>query len=316
MSPPGRPKGEFHSAQHEASPVSAVPADAEPHPWDDAAQGWDRHAAWIRRWLHDATAAMLDAAHLTSGARVLDIAAGAGDQTLDIARHIGPSGAVLATDISPRILALAQERLRAAGVTTAATRVADAQALGLAGANFDAAVCRLGLMFCTSPLEALRGARAALRPTGRFSALVFSNPQANPCLVILARTAQRHAGVPARDPFEPGALMSLGQPGVMPRLLHEAGFVDIAVQPIAAPFALPSVQHYIEFVRSSASPVMQMLKPLPPAAQAAAWDEMTEQLQAFSTAQGWVGPNELLICSATASADEIHRHSRSGEATR
>ena len=284
--------------------MSAVIAEAAPHPWDDAAQGWDRHASVIRTWLHDATAAMLDAAHLTSGARVLDIAAGAGDQTLDIARRIGPSGAVLATDISPRILSLAQQRLRAAGVTTAATRVADAQALDLAGANFDATVCRLGLMFCTSPLQALRGARAALRPGGRFSALVFSNPQANPCLVILARTAQRHAGVPARDPFEPGALMSLGEPGAMPRLLHAAGFVDIAVQPIAAPFALPSVQHYIEFVRSSASPVMQMLKALPSAAQAAAWDEMTEQLQVFSTPGGWAGPNELLICSATASAEE------------
>ena len=259
---------------------------------------------------------MLDAARLTRGARVLDIAAGAGDQTLGIARHVGPSGAVLATDISPRILALAQDRLRAAGITTAATRIADAQTLDLAGANFDAAVCRLGLMFCTSPLQALQGARVALRPGGRFSALVFSHPQANPCLVILARTAQRHAGVPAPDPFEPGTLMSLGQPGVMPRLLHEAGFIDIAVQPIAAPFVLPSVQHYIEFVRSSASPVMQLLKALPPAAQAAAWDEMTEQLQVFSTAQGWVGPNELLLCSATASADDSQGHVRSGAATR
>jgi len=284
--------------------ASAAFAEPAPHPWDDAAQGWDHHATSIRTWLHGATAAMLDAAQLTRGARVLDIAAGAGDQTLDIAQRIGPGGAVLATDISPRILALAQDRLRAAGITTAATRVADAQTLDLAGANFDAAVCRLGLMFCTSPLQALQGARAALRPGGRFSALVFSQPQANPCLVILARTAQRHAGLPERSPFEPGGLMSLGQPGLMQRLLHQAGFVDIAVQSMAAPFVLPSVQHYVDFVRSSASPVMQMLKALPPAGQASAWDEMTEQLQVFSTPQGWAGPNELLICSATNGVDE------------
>lgn len=281
------------------SPLSAVIVDAAPHPWDDAAQGWDRHATLVRTWLRDATAAMLDAAHLSSGARVLDIAAGAGDQTLDIARRIGPRGAVLATDISPRILHLAQHRLREAGITNAATRVADAQSLDLAHADFDAAVCRLGLMFCTSPLRALLGARAALRPGGRFSALVFSNPQANPCLVTLLRTAQRHAGVPERDPYEPGTLMSLGQPGVMLRLLHEAGFVDIDVRPIAAPFVVPSAKHYIEFVRSAASPVMQELKALPRAAQVAAWDDMTEQLQMFSTPTGWSGPKELLICSAT-----------------
>ena len=134
--------------------------------------------------------------------------------------------------------------------------------------------------------------------------------------MILARTAQRHAGLPERSPFEPGALMSLGQPGLMPQLLHQAGFVDITVQPMAAPFVLPSVQHYVDFVRSSASPVMQMLKALTPAAQAAAWDEMTEQLQVFSTPQGWVGPNELLICSATAGADEAHAASRHGAPAR
>ncbi|MBK7060317.1 MAG: class I SAM-dependent methyltransferase [Rubrivivax sp.] len=288
----------------ESTSVGAALAEPPPHPWDDAAQGWNHHTTAIRTWLHDATAAMLDAAQLTPGARVLDIAAGAGDQTLDIAQRIGPGGAVLATDISPRILALAQARLRAAGITCAATRAADAQALDLAGANFDAAVCRLGLMFCTSPLQALQGIHAALRPGGRFSALVFSQPQANPCLVILARTAQRHAGLPDRNPYEPGSLMSLGQSGVMPRLLHQTGFTDIAVQPMAAPFVLPSVQHYIDFVRSSASPVMQMLKALPAAAQAAAWDEMRAQLQVFSTPQGWAGPNELLICSATAGINE------------
>ena len=134
--------------------------------------------------------------------------------------------------------------------------------------------------------------------------------------MILSRTAQRHAGVSAGDPFEPGTLMSLGQPGVMHQQLREAGFVDLAVEPIAAPFALPSVQHYIEFVRSSASPVMQLLKALPPAAQAAAWDDMSTQLQAFSTAQGWVGPNELLLCSATAGADEVPGRSRHGASTR
>ena len=309
------PQGELRSAQHEGTPVRTVHADAAPHPWDDAAQGWDQHASVIRTWLRGATAAMLDAAHLTPGARVLDIAAGAGDQTLDIAQRIGPGGAVLATDISPRILSLAHDRLRAAGIATAATRVADAQALGLAGANFDAAVCRLGLMFCTAPLQALQGAHAALRPGGRFSALVFSTPQANPCLVILARTAQRHAGVPAGDPFEPGTLMSLGQPGLMQRLLHAAGFADIAVQPMAAPFALPSVQQYIAFVRSSASPVMQLLKALPPAAQAAAWDDMTAQLQAFSTLEGWAGPNELLLCSATAGAGAPDNHALPGAPT-
>ena len=266
--------------------------------WDESAQGWHRNAALIRTWLRDATAEMLAAAQIAPGARVLDVAAGAGDQTLDIAQRVGALGTVLATDISPGILALAQDTVRAAGFSQVQTRVADAQALGLAGADFDAAVFRLGLMFCPSPLRALKEIRQALRPQGGLSALVFSHPAANPCLAILARTAQRHAGLPAGDPFAPGSLMSLGKPGLLAQWLREAGFTDIEVRPVSAPFSLPSAQDYIAFVRTSASPIIEMLKALPASAQQDAWDDMTCQLEAFSTARGWEGPNELLLCSA------------------
>jgi ubiquinone/menaquinone biosynthesis C-methylase UbiE len=269
------------------------------HPWDRAAEGWNQHSAVIRSWLEDATGAMLDAARIQPGARVLDIAAGAGDQTLDIARRVGPLGHVLATDISAQILMLARDRARAAGLQHVDTRAADAQSLGLDGAGFDAAVSRLGLMFCESPLDALRQARSALKPGGRFSALVFSQPQNNPCLVMLISTALRHAGLAPRSPYMPGTLMSLGEPGLLARLLHEAGFEGIEMRTIAAPFRLPTSRDYVDFVRTSGTPIMEILAPLPAAVQRAAWDDMAEQLNVFSTPTGWVGPNELLLCAAS-----------------
>lgn len=280
--------------------MMATPAldAAAGHAWDQAAHGWNRHTTVIRAWLEDATRAMLDAARIEPGARVLDIAAGAGDQTLDIARRVGPQGTVLATDISAPILALARANVRAAGLQQVETRVADAQALGLEGAGFDAAVSRLGLMFCETPLAALRGARAALKPGGRFSALVFSQPQHNPCLGVLMSTALRHAGLPPRSPYAPGTLMSLGEPGALARLLHEAGFTGIDVRTIAAPFHLPTSCDYVDFVRTSGTPIMEILAPLPASAQRAAWDDMAVQLNRFATPTGWVGPNELLLCGA------------------
>lgn len=273
------------------------------HPWDAAAAGWNHHAALIHDWLHDATLAMLDEAHIQPGARVLDIAAGAGDQTLDIARRVGSAGWVLATDVSPGILALAQKNARAAGLQQVSTQVADAQSLGLAGANFDAAVCRLGLMFCRSPLAALRQIRAALRPQGRFTALVFGPPARNPCLTMTLATARQHASLANFSPapasaFEPGTLMSLSKPGLLKELVQTAGFVDVAVHKISAPFHAPSAAHYVDFLRSSASPIIEILAPLSAAAQQEACNDMTEQLKVFSTASGWTGPNELLQCVA------------------
>ncbi len=275
---------------------------ATDQPWDKAATGWNDHTRIIRDWLRDATRMMLDAAQLKPGARVLDVAAGAGDQTLDIARRVGENGYVLATDISTRILELAQHNARAEGFSQIEAHVADAQSLGLEAGHFDAAVCRLGLMFCNDPLAALTGARAALKRGGRFSALVFSGPQNNPCLTITMRTALNHAGLSSQSPspFTPGTLMSLGKPGLLAQLLRDAGFAEITVQPIAAPFRLPTSRHYIDFLRSAAAPVIELLSALSELEKRSAWDDLEAQLNVFTTPSGWVGPNELLLATATA----------------
>jgi ubiquinone/menaquinone biosynthesis C-methylase UbiE len=269
--------------------------------WDAAAPAWDRHTALLNTWLRSPTAAMLDAAAVGPGARVLDVAAGAGDQTLATLRRVGASGHVLATDISATALALARSRVADAGFAGLAARVADAQALGAALGDdeppFDAVICRLGLMFCTQPLAALRGAWAALRPGGRYAALVFSGPAGNPCIATMVSTALRHAGRPPTSPFEPGTLMSLGQPAALAALLQGAGFVDVEVHALAAPMPLPGVADYIHFVKTAGLPIMALLAPLTATAQAEAWRDIEQQLARFATGDGWVGPNELLLGS-------------------
>ena len=290
----------------EAAPLATlgIPARANTQPWDAAAAGWNQHTALIHDWLHNATQAMLDDVHIGLGARVLDIAAGAGDQTLDIARRVGSKGLVLATDISPGILALAKKNAELAGLTQISTQVADAHSLGLAGTNFDAAVCRLGLMFCRSPLEALLQIRAALRPQGRFSALVFGAPGNNPCLTITFATARRHAALggavvgQVSSPFDPGSLMSLGKPGLLQELVQTAGFIDVAIQVVPASFVARSAAHYVDFLRTSASPLIEVLAPLSDSEKQATWCDMTEQLRVFDVPGGWLGPNELLKCIA------------------
>jgi SAM-dependent methyltransferase len=266
--------------------------------WDRCAKGWNEHAPSIRRWLAPATAAMLDMAGVRPGDRVLDVAAGAGDQTLDIARRVGPHGMVLATDLSPVILQCAKDNAEREGLSQVQTRVGDGEQLPVDSGSFDAVVCRLGLMLFTDPLQGLREMHRALRPGGGVCTLVFSAPEANPCIGILMRTALRHAGLPARDPFQPGGLLSLGKPGLLDELFHAAGLREVATTAIDAPFRLPSVQHYIGFVRTSASPVNQILGRLGAEAVQAAWDDIESQLAAFSTVDGWAGPNELLLTAA------------------
>jgi SAM-dependent methyltransferase len=263
--------------------------------WDAAANGWNDWGPAIAAWLRESTDAMLDVAAIGPGARVIDVAAGAGDQTLDIARRVGPAGSVLATDLSAGILAFAAGNARRAGLANVTTRVADGESLPADAIGFDAALCRLGLMFFPQPLQGLRGMHRALRPGGRAAVLVFGGPQANPCIVALVATALKHAGLPPRDPWQPGGLLSLGKPGLTDALFAEAGFTEVETRVLAAPFRLASVDDYLGFIRASASPILQIVNRLEPAARDAAWAEIAERLHAFDTADGWEGPNELLL---------------------
>jgi ubiquinone/menaquinone biosynthesis C-methylase UbiE len=84
--------------------------------WETAAEAWDRWGTFIGRWLKPATDRMLDFAQIGAGSQVVDVAAGAGEQTLTAARRVGPGGRVLATDISPGILRYARQAADAAGL--------------------------------------------------------------------------------------------------------------------------------------------------------------------------------------------------------
>ena len=266
--------------------------------WEKAARGWNDHTPQIRTWLRDATDAMLEMAAIGRGARVLDLAAGAGDQTLDIAARVGSRGRVLATDLSSAILEFAQDNARRAGYGNVETRVADGEHLPVDDASFDAAVCRLGLMFFPDPAQGLREMHRALKPGGRVCTMVFSRPEANPCITTLMAAALKRAGLPPRDPFQPGGLLSLGKPGLLDEMFRRAGFKDVATTTIDAPFRLPTARHYLEFVRASASPIQQILGRLDAGAADAAWAEIEERLRVFETAAGWEGPNELLLTAA------------------
>ena len=147
--------------------------------WQTAAESWHRWAPTLEAWLGAATETMLDMAAVAPGARVLDVAAGAGGQTLAAARRAGPDGRVLATDISSNILAFAERSAREAGLGNVETRVVDGEQLGVEPGTFDAVISRVGFIYFPDQHGAFVGMRHALRPGGRLAGIVYSTPEAN-----------------------------------------------------------------------------------------------------------------------------------------
>lgn len=265
--------------------------------WEDAADAWDAWGGLLEEWLGEATARMLDAVGAGNGGRVLDVAAGAGGQTVAAARRVGPEGEVVATDISPTILSYAAKRAAEAGVTNVDTVEADGETLdAFAGAGFDAVISRVGLIYFPDQHRALTGMRDALREGGRVGAVVYSTPDRNQFFSIPVSTIRGRAQLPPPQPGQPGPF-SLGAPGVLEARLTEAGFRDVRVETVPAPVRLPSAAECVRFERESFGALHQLLATVPEEERAGVWDEIEEALRQFEGPDGFVGPCELLVAS-------------------
>ena len=267
--------------------------------WEDAAEAWHRWGPTLEAWLGDATTSMLDAAGVATGARVLDVAAGAGGQSLAAARRIGPSGSVLATDISPTILTYAAKSAAEAGLTNVETAEADGEALGaLPAGSFDAVISRVGLIYFPDQQRALSGMRRALRDGGRMAAIVYSTPDRNEFFSVPVSIIRQRAQLPPPQPGQPGPF-SLGAPGALEAALSTAGFSEVTVTAVPAPLRLASAAECVRFERDSFGALHQMLAGVAPDDRQAVWDEIEAALSGFETPEGFVGPCELLVGSGT-----------------
>ena len=267
--------------------------------WEQAADAWHAWGPTLEAWLGEATEVMLDLANVGEGDRVLDVAAGAGGQSLAAARRVGPRGAVLATDISPAILEHAAAETRRAGLANLATRVMDGEQLDVEPSSFDAAISRVGLIYFPDRQRALTEIRRALRPGGRVSAIVYSTPEANAFFSLPVSIVRRRADLPAPAPGQPGPF-SLGQEGVIDRAYTDAGFSDVATRVVQAPLRMASAAECTRFERESFGALHQMLSGLPENEREEAWDEIEETLGQFDGPNGFAGPCELIVAAATA----------------
>ncbi|WP_298933181.1 methyltransferase domain-containing protein [uncultured Ramlibacter sp.] len=268
--------------------------------WEAAAQAWDHWSPLLSRWLGPATQVMLDAAGVVSGTRVLDVAAGAGEQTLVAARRAGAAGHVLATDISPTILRYAKAAAEKAGLANVETRELDGERHDLLpAASFDAAISRVGLIYFPDQHRALAGIRHALRPGGKFAAVVYSTPDKNPFFALPVGIIRRRAQLPPPLPGQPGPF-SLGAEGVLARTLEQAGFRDVHVERVDSPVRVATAAECVRFERESFGALLQMMSAMPDDERAATWAEIESTLAQFEAkGDGFVGPCEMLVGSGT-----------------
>ena len=266
--------------------------------WETAAEAWHRWGPVLEQWLGPATEIMLDLAGVREGSHVLDVAAGAGGQTLVAARRVGQRGKVIATDISSHILDFAADEARRAGLANVETQEMDGENLEFEPDSFDAVISRVGLIYFPDQQKALTSMRHVLKPGGKLTAIVYSTPDTNKFFSIPVSIIRRRAQLPPPLPGQPGPF-SLGNPGVLEQAYAQAGFRNVEVRTVPAPLRMRSATEFVQFARESFGALHQMLSGLPDTERSAAWQEIEDQLRAFEGPDGFVGPCELLVGAGT-----------------
>ena len=268
--------------------------------WEGAAPGWARWEATVATWMAPATETMLTMAGVNVGARVLDLASGAGSQTLLAARRVGAQGHVVASDIADTMLHHVRENASAAGLANVTTLAGAAEDLDVAAESFDAVICRLGLMLFVDPAKALVAMRRALRPGGKVAVVVFTTPAANAFMAHPMQILLRHAGKMPPAPGQPG-IFSLGVPGVIERLFADSGFVGVEQRTLALPLRMPSATQALAMMQEAFGAYRAVVSDRPEAVRVAAWAEVAETLKTFETPTGFIAPAEVLVAAGVKS---------------
>lgn len=229
---------------------------------------------------------------------VLDVAAGAGDQTLRVAKRVGPNGRVLATDIADEALRFAALEAQAQGIGNIEFRAMPCEKLASAEASFDAVVCRNGLQYLSDLPKGLAEIHRVLRPQGRFGAVVWAAPERNKFLSHSFSIAYRKLNMPAPGRDEPGPF-KLGYGDSFQSALEDARFREVQVAAVKAPAVFASAGDALEFQQQAIGILTQLLEDLPAAERADLWREVEAALRAFERDGSFFADGELLVGSGT-----------------
>ena len=262
--------------------------------WQSAAGAWYRWSAAIHQWLSGSTETMIAMAGIAPGHHVLDVAAGAGEQTISVAKKVGPEGYVLATDISPNILVYARKMACEAGLYNIETSAMDGEHLSLSDGSFDAVISRVGLIYFPDQQRALREMRRVLKPGGKVAAIVYSTPDKNSFFSIPISIIRNRAKLPPPLAGQPGPF-SLGGPGVIEKAFADAGFNNVKVIAIDSPVVMASAKECVQFEKESFGALHQMMVKLNVSEKEAVWQEIEQALSRFETGNSFNGPCEMLV---------------------
>lgn len=266
--------------------------------WDTAASGWKKWAPVIESGAQVINDRLVELADIRPGHKVLDIATGYGEPLVTILKRVGPTGHAVATDLSERMIELARERIADSGFDNVDFHVCNAETLEISEADFDAALCRWGLMLIPDPDACLKRVHELLKPGGHVAMAVFSEPGKTPWLTVAGATVRRAVGVGPPDPDEPN-IFRLADGAALEQRFRAAGFEDTRLEQVTGEFVYDSSDTYVRFMQDAARDISRLLDGESTERQQQIWEAVAEEALRYQASDGRIHLGFECHCIAT-----------------
>lgn len=252
---------------------------------------WERAAPVFTTAFATATGqfveALLDAAAVRAGTRVLDVACGPGVAASEAAAR----GAIaIGVDFSPAMLAVAQ-----AAHPAVTFLQGDAEALPCADAAFGAVVANFGVHHVPRPPLALAEAFRALRVGGRIAVSFWADPAQNVAWRLLLDAVRRHGDAIASDAPPPGG--GFGSVQQILDALRDAGFASLQAQLERHVWRHRGAASLVASLRAGTARMAALIDAQSPAALRAIVADIDANAAAWRDADGLALPIAAVIAS-------------------
>lgn len=217
---------------------------------------------------------LIQSANPQPGERILDVACGTGIVARQIARRVGSQGTVIGLDLDPEKITVARAAAEREGLAIE-WHTSPAERLPFSDGSFDLITCQFGLMFFSDRHAALMEMHRVLRTGGRVALSVWQSLEREPFYQTLDEVSRRYLGKSSVE-----EVFSLGDSGELRRLLTDAGFKHVEIEPMSIMARFPKPQEFLTW-ESDVDPVeCPVLQHLDAEAQQAILAAVRQEMQA------------------------------------
>jgi SAM-dependent methyltransferase len=264
--------------------------------WEAVSKAWADQTDFTDARSAQDTARLLSLVGPQPGELLLELACGAGSLSIKAASLVGPTGRVVASDISAVMVATTARRAADRGLSNLTVCRLDLEQIDADDASYDVVACRDGLQFALAPGQAVREIHRVLKPEGRLGVVVWAAQERNPWLGVVMDAVSAQVGKPVPPPGLPGPF-SLGDPTSLAELLRAGGLADVSVEEISVPMYAGSFEAWWGRTSALAGPLSSLLAALPAGTRRALDRRLRADVAPFETAGGLEFPGVALIAT-------------------